>query len=62
MRMILKELIASDVFTEKQSREYHCTSLYTGIEVNPNSKIEQKSMMKWMIKHLTSLKNILYQP
>ena len=27
MCMILKELIASDVFTEKQSREYHCTSL-----------------------------------
>ena len=57
MRMILKELIASDVFTKKQSREYHSTSLYTGIEVNPISKTEQKSMIKWIIKHLTSLKN-----
>jgi hypothetical protein len=60
MNIILQELIDNNVFSEVKDRGYFCTALYSGLKGNPLSAINIKLLHKWMVKHLTSLRSILY--
>ncbi len=60
MDIILQELIQSGVFRTVPNRSYTCLSLYNKLKRNPLSTINGKELHKWMFKHLTSLRNILY--